>query len=172
MSVPAPFVISRVFRAPRALVFEVYTQPHHLAQWLSPVGFHNIRTDQDFRVGGRYHYGIEGPGGMQMWGMQQYLDIVPGEKIVHLQSFSTPDGGLGSHPMAPTWPKYMHATTTFEDAPDGCTRVTIGWQPHQSDDMGHQTFEASRLGMEAGFGGTFAKLDTYLQQLQAQGGGA
>jgi uncharacterized protein YndB with AHSA1/START domain len=167
MTTPAPFVISRVFKAPRQLVFEVYTQPHHLAQWLSPTGFHNIHTDMDFRVGGRYHYGIEGPGGMQMWGMQQYLDIVPGEKLVHLQSFSTPEGGLGMHPMAPTWPKYMHATTTFEDAPDGGTLVTISWYPHESDEIGHQTFEAGRPGMVVGFGGTFVKLDAYLQELQA-----
>jgi uncharacterized protein YndB with AHSA1/START domain len=33
---------------------------------LSPEGFHNIHTDMDFRVGGRYHYGIQGPGGMEV----------------------------------------------------------------------------------------------------------
>jgi uncharacterized protein YndB with AHSA1/START domain len=64
MRTNAPFVISRVFRAPRPLVFDVYTQPHHLAQWLSPEGFHNIHTHMDFRVGERHHYGIQGPGGM------------------------------------------------------------------------------------------------------------
>jgi Activator of Hsp90 ATPase homolog 1-like protein len=99
--------------------------------------------------------------------MQQYLDIVPGEKLVHLQSFSTPEGGLGMHPMAPTWPKYMHATTTFEDAPEGGTLVTISWYPHESDEIGHQTFEAGRPGMVVGFGGTFVKLDAYLQELQS-----
>ncbi len=163
----APFVISRVFRAPRPLLFQVYTQPQHLAQWLSPAGFHTIHAAMDFRVGGQYHYGIEGPNGFQMWGKQQYLDIVPDERLVHLQSFSTPDGGLGTHPMAPTWPKYMHATTTFEDAPEGGTRVTISWAPHESDDVGIQTFDAARAGMVEGFGGTFEKLDGYLRQLQS-----
>jgi uncharacterized protein YndB with AHSA1/START domain len=161
-----PFVISRVFHAPRPLVFEVYTQPHHLAQWLSPEGFHNIHTDMDFRVGGRYHYGIQGPGGMEMWGKQEFLQIDPNERLVQLQSFSTREGGLGSHPMAPTWPKYMHVTTTFEEVPDG-THVTITWAPHESDDIGLQTFDAARPGMEIGFGGTFVKLDAYLQQLQS-----
>jgi uncharacterized protein YndB with AHSA1/START domain len=104
MTTVAPFIISRVFQAPRPLVFEVYTQPHHLAQWLSPEGFHNIHTDMDFRVGGRYHYGIQGPGGMEMWGKQEFLDITAPERLVHLQSFSTREGGLGTHPMAPPGP--------------------------------------------------------------------
>lgn len=166
MTTITPFVISRVFHAPRPLVFEVYTQPHHLAQWLSPEGFHNIHTDMDFRVGGRYHYGIQGPAGMEMWGKQEFLDIAAPERLVHLQSFSTREGGLGTHPMAPTWPKYMHVTTTFEEAAGEGTRVTITWLPHESDDIGYQTFDAARPSMEVGFGGTFVKLDAYLQKLQ------
>jgi uncharacterized protein YndB with AHSA1/START domain len=165
MSTPAPFEISHVFEAMRPLLFEVYTAPHHLARWLGPTGFHNIHTDMDFRVGGRYHYGIEGPNGLQMWGKQEFLEIVPDERIVHLQSFSNAEGGLGTHPMAPTWPKYMHATTTFADAAPGSTLVTISWAPFESNDIGHQTFEAARAGMHQGFGGTFVKLETYLRQL-------
>jgi uncharacterized protein YndB with AHSA1/START domain len=166
MTTIAPFVISRVFHAPRPLVFEVYTQPHHLAQWLSPEGFHNIHTDMDFRVGGRYHYGIQGPAGMEMWGKQEFLDIAAPERLVHLQSFSTREGGLGAHPMAPTWPKYMHVTTTFEVVDGNSTRVTISWVPHESDDVGRQTVDVARPGMEVGFAGTFVKLDAYLQKLQ------
>lgn len=121
----------------------------------------------DFRVGGRYHYGIQGPNGMQMWGLQSYLDITPGERVVYLQSFSTPEGGLGTHPMAPTWPQYMHVTTTFADTAHQSTLVTLAWVPHHSDEAGHQTFDAARSGMEAGWAGTFAKLDTYLHELQS-----
>jgi uncharacterized protein YndB with AHSA1/START domain len=167
MTTVAPFVISRVFHAARPLLFEVYTQPDHLAQWLSPEGFHNIHTDMDFRVGGRYHYGIQGPAGMEMWGKQEFLDIAAPERLVHLQSFSTREGGLSTHPMAPTWPKYMHVTTTFEEAEGESTRVTITWLPHESDDIGCQTFDVARPGMEVGFEGTFLKLDAYLQKLQA-----
>ncbi|MEY4734198.1 MAG: hypothetical protein RLZZ464_2264 [Pseudomonadota bacterium] len=167
MSSIAPFVISRVFQAPRHLLFAVNTQPEHLAQWLSPEGFHNIHTDMDFRVGGRYHYGIQGPGGMEMWGKQDFLDIALNERLVLIQSFSNREGGLGTHPMAPTWPKYMHVTTTFEDAANGCTLVIITWLPHESDAIGVQTFDAARAGMEMGFGGTFVKLEAYLQKLQS-----
>ncbi len=161
----APFVIKREFRAPRALLWQVQTQAEHLQNWLSPEGFHTIHAAMDFRVGGRYFYGIEGPNGLQMWGLQQFLEIVPERRIVHLQSFSNKEGGQGRHPMAATWPVYMHVTATYEDSPDG-TAYAISWQPHESDDVGIATFDAARPGMEAGFAGTFAKLDAYLRQLQ------
>lgn len=161
----APFVITRVFRAPRSLLWQVQTQAEHLEHWLSPEGFHTVHADMDFRVGGRYHYGIEGPQGMQMWGLQRFLEIEPERRIVHIQSFSDKDGGLGRHPMAPTWPAYMHVTATYKDSDDGGTEYTISWQPHESDEVGVATFDSARAGMEAGFGGTFAKLDTYLATL-------
>jgi hypothetical protein len=59
----------------------------------------------------------------------------------------------------------MHVTATYEDSPDG-TVYTISWQPHESDDVGIATFDGARPGMQAGFAGTFAKLDAYLGQLQ------
>ncbi|MEO5770641.1 MAG: SRPBCC family protein [Burkholderiaceae bacterium] len=167
MTAVTPYTISRVFKAPRALVWAVHTTPEHMARWLSPRGFHTIHAAMDFRVGGTYHYGIEGPGGMQMWGKQVYLELVPEEKIVLLQSFSDKDGGIGRHPMSPAWPAQMHATTTFEDAGPGLTRLTIDWHPHDSDAAGEATFDAARAGMEVGFGGSFMNLDDYLVELQA-----
>lgn len=166
MKPPAPFIISREFRAPRTLLWQVQTQAEHLKHWLSPEGFQTVYADMNFHVGGRYHYGIEGPNGLQMWGMQQFLEIVPERKIVHLQSFSDKDGGLGRHPMAPAWPAYMHVTATYDDTALGDTLYTICWQPHESDAQGIEAFDSAREGMNAGFAGTFAKLDAYLVELQ------
>ena len=166
MQTVAPFVISREFRAPLALLWQVQTQAAHLQHWLSPEGFHTMHADMDFRAGGRYFYGIEGPNGLQMWGLQQFLEIVPEQKIVHIQSFSNQDGGLGRHPMAPTWPAYMHVTATYQEGNEG-TLYSISWQPHESDETGNATFDAARPGMQMGFAGTFAKLDAYLARLQA-----
>jgi uncharacterized protein YndB with AHSA1/START domain len=165
----APFSISRVLDAPQALVFAVNTDPAHIAHWLSPEGFHTIHADMDFRVGGSYHYGIEGPGGMQMWGKQTYREITPVERLVYIQSFSDKDGGLTRHPMSPDWPLQMLATTTFEAVGPDKTKVTITWQPYEADAAAEAAFEEGRAGMTQGFGGTFAKLEAYLAQLQAKG---
>jgi len=166
MKPTTPFIISREFRAPRTLLWQVQTQVEHLKHWLSPEGFQTVHADMIFRVGGRYHYGIEGPNGLQMWGMQQFLEIVPERKIVHLQSFSDKDGGLGRHPMAPAWPAYMHVTATYDDTAAGDTLYTIRWQPHESDALGIEAFDSAREGMNSGFAGTFSKLDAYLSALQ------
>ena len=166
MNPVAPFSITRVVKAPVALVYKVQTESAHLEKWLSPEGFKTIHAAMDFRVGGTYHYGLEGPGGMQMWGQQTFREIVPNEKIVLIQSFSSKDGGVTRHPMAADWPLEMLATTTFEDVGDGKTRITITWQPYNSDEAGHAAFEKGRSGMEHGFGGTFAKLEAYLESLQ------
>jgi uncharacterized protein YndB with AHSA1/START domain len=160
-----PFVISRVFNAPRELVYQVNTQPAHMAHWLTPQGFKAIHTAMDFRVGGTYHYGLEGPGGMLMWGRQVYREIVPNEKLVLIQSFSDKDGGITPHPLSPTWPLEMLATTTFEDAGPGKTKVTISWLPYNANEAGNATFEQGRGSMTQGFAGTFTQLDAYLLTL-------
>src|SRR5437762_10893451 len=144
MPEPKPFEISRVLNAPRELVYKVHTEPGHLARWLSPEGFESIKAVQEFRVGGTYHYGLKGPGGMEMWGKQVYLEIVPNEKIVYIQSFSDKDGGLARHPLSPTWPLEMHATATFEDLGRGKSKLTISWKSHNSDDAGRATFDGAR----------------------------
>ncbi len=165
MTDPTPFTTSRVVTAPRDLVYQVHTQPEHLEQWMGPEGFRSSHSAMDLRNGGSHHYGLEGPGGMQMWGRQAFRDVVPGEKLVYLQSFSDQDGALARHPMAPTWPLQMLATTTFEEAGPGQTRVTIRWLPHDSDDVGRATFEAARPAMEMGFAGMWTKLGNYLAKL-------
>ena len=166
MTKVAPFTISRVFNAPRALVYKVQTEAQHLEKWLSPEGFKTIHAAMNFKVGGTYHYGLEGLGGMQMWGKQTFREIVPNEKIVLIQSFSDKDGGITRHPMSPDWPREMLVTTTFEDAGDGKTRLTITWEPYNSDDAGNAAFDTARASMEGGFGGTFRKLEAYLADLQ------
>lgn len=165
MSAIAPFVISHTFAAPVATVYRAHSEAEHLGRWMSPPGARVLRSEMDFRVGGRNHYGLEGPDGQQTWGLQRYLEIVPGERIVLLQAFSDADGGLARHPMAPTWPLELHATTTFEALGEAQTRLTISWHPHEADADGIATFDGARAGMAQGFAGTFAALEAYLANL-------
>jgi hypothetical protein len=57
-------------------------------------------------------------------------------------------------------------TSTFEDAAGEGTRVTITWVPHENDEIGYQTFDVARPGMEGNSWGTVLKLDAHLQKLQ------
>jgi uncharacterized protein YndB with AHSA1/START domain len=56
-------VITRVFDAPRLLVFAAWTDPHHVAQWWGPTGFTNPVCELDVRVGGAIRIHMRGPDG-------------------------------------------------------------------------------------------------------------
>lgn len=160
-----PFTLSRIFNAPRDLVFKVNTDPAHLAKWFGPAGMEVIKADMDLRPGGMYHYGLRSPDGNEMWGKQVYREVVVPEKLVFIQSFSDKNGGLTRHPMSPTWPLEMLSTTLYEDLGDK-TRMTVSWQPYQADDEALRTFDNARGGMEGGFKGMWDNLDVYLQTLR------
>lgn len=165
MATTAPFSISRVFNAPRALVYRVNTEPAHMARWFGPAGAVVIKSDMDLRPGGTYHYGLRMPDGVEMWGKQVYREIVAPEKLVYIQSFSDKDGGITRHPMSATWPLEMLATTTFEDLGNGRTKMTVTWQPYNADDIAIATFDNARPGMHQGFEGMFVSLENYLATL-------
>ena len=119
------FVMSRVFDAPRALLWQCFTDPERMKHWWGPKGFTVLSSKMDLRVGGTYHYGMKAPNGTAMWGLFKYREIVPQEKLVFVNSFSDENGGVTRHPGSATWPLYMLSTFTFEDAPGGKTKFTV-----------------------------------------------
>lgn len=164
-----PHTVSRIFDAPRDLVWKVNTEAEHLCKWLAPEGFSAIAKSMDFRPGGVYHYAQISPdGGTYMWGKVTYVEITPKDRIVFLQNFSDEDGGIGTHPMAPAWPKTMYSVNTFEDLGNGRTRLTVEWTPVEGSSPAELAmFDGARAGMDGGWKGTFDKLEGYLKQRSA-----
>src|SRR4051812_23002306 len=118
-----PFVISRAFDAPRELVWKAWTERDQLMQWFGPKGFTMTVANLDFRPGGVFHYCLRSADGHEMWGKFVFREIVPPVRIVHEHSFSDAQGNITTHPMSPTWPRQMLATTTFAEH-QGRTIVT------------------------------------------------
>lgn len=56
-------VISRLFDAPRGLVWQAWTEAERLARWWGPKGFAWARGMMDLRPGGTFHYGLTAPDG-------------------------------------------------------------------------------------------------------------
>jgi uncharacterized protein YndB with AHSA1/START domain len=156
------FVISRVFDAPRELLWKCFTEPHHLKQWWGPKGFKVIASKMDLRVGGTYHYALQAPAGPPMWGKFTYREIIPQQKLVFISSFSDEAGGTTRHPLHKDWPLEMLSVFSFEDEPGGKTKFTVRWQPYNARPAELQTFEAGRDGMRQGWSGTMDQLATYL----------
>jgi uncharacterized protein YndB with AHSA1/START domain len=156
------FVLSRVFDAPHALLWQCFTEPERMKQWWGPKGFKVLHSKMDLRVGGTYHYGMQAPDGKAMWGKFTFREIVPQEKLVQITSFSDEKGGITRHPLAPTWPLQMLSTFAFEDAPGGKTKFTVRWSPYEATAEEQVTFDAGHASMTQGWGGTMDQLAAYL----------
>jgi len=77
-------VLTRVFRAPRALVWEAWTKPAHVVNWWGPRGFTNTTKRHEFRVGGYWEHTMHGPDGTNYPNKARFLEIVPQERIAYL----------------------------------------------------------------------------------------
>jgi uncharacterized protein YndB with AHSA1/START domain len=82
-------VITRLFDAPRALVFRALTEPELVKRWMrGPGGYSMPVCDIDLRVGGKYRYVWKSDkDGSEMGLMGEFREIVPGERIVRTETF-------------------------------------------------------------------------------------
>ena len=158
------FVISRVFDAPRELVWKAWTEREALMAWFGPKGVSISRCTLDLRVGGVFHYCMRTPDGKDMWGKWIFREVSPPDRLVFIASFSDEAGGITRHPMAPDWPREMISTITFaEHAGKGRgTVVTVRWNAINAGETERQVFDGSHGSMQQGWTGTFEKLVAYL----------
>jgi uncharacterized protein YndB with AHSA1/START domain len=101
---PKEFTITRVFDAPRELVFKAQTEAEHLSKWWGPKGYTMLVAKLELRPGGTFHYSMRSPEGHEMWGKFVYREIVAPERIVFVNSFSDESGATVRAPFAPDWP--------------------------------------------------------------------
>jgi uncharacterized protein YndB with AHSA1/START domain len=80
---PRAIVGTRIFDAPRELVFSAFTEPKHLAQWWGPNGFTTTTREFDFRPGGRWRFVMHGPDGRDYQNLITFEEIVRPERIVY-----------------------------------------------------------------------------------------
>jgi uncharacterized protein YndB with AHSA1/START domain len=107
--------VSRVFDAPRALVFRTWTEPRHLAQWWGPRGFTNPVCELDFRVGGPILVHTHAPDGRVFLMKGTVREFIAPARIV-LAAVATDGAG---NPLIEGL-----ITATFEEQ-DGRTKVTV-----------------------------------------------
>jgi uncharacterized protein YndB with AHSA1/START domain len=81
-------VMTRVFDAPRALVWEAMSRPDLLKRWLfGPPGWAMVVCEDDPRVGGTFRWVWRGPDGQEMAMRGVYREVVPPERVVRTESF-------------------------------------------------------------------------------------
>ena len=144
-------VMTRVFDAPRELVWKAWTEPERLAQWWGPRGWTTTNYAMDVRPGGVWHYCMRGPDGGEAWGKAVYREIVEPERLVYIDSFSDAEGN------AEDGMPQMVVTVEFTER-DGRTTITSRGQFASAADL-----EAVlAMGVEQGMTETWDRLEEYL----------
>lgn len=161
-----PFVVTRTFDAPRALVWQAFTEVERLKAWWGPKGFPVARGQIDLRPGGSYHYAMHVPDGSLMWAKCVYREIAAPERIVFVNCFCGKSGTLERNPMVPGWP--MEVLSVFRFAQQGGrTMFSVEWTPLDATAEEMELFNSFREGMAIGWEGTFEQLDAYLARVRA-----
>ncbi len=165
MEEKSKLVITRVFDAPRQLVFKAWSQAERLAQWWGPKGCSIEVSRLDFRPGGEFHYRMGTPDGGEMWGKFIYREIAEPEKIVFVSSFSDRQGNITRSPFSPSWPLQVLNNLTLTEQ-NGKTLLTLSGGPIGATEEEQQTFVSFVGSMQQGFSGTFDQLAEYLAGVQ------
>jgi uncharacterized protein YndB with AHSA1/START domain len=120
-------VITRVFDAPRKLVWKAWTDPELCMRWWGPKNYTSPFCKIDLRPGGKYLNCMRSHDGTEIWSTGVYREVVPPERIVCTDSFADEQGNVvpASHyGMGPDFPLEMLVIVTFEEQ-DGKTKMTL-----------------------------------------------
>lgn len=148
-------VLTRVFDAPRSLVFKVWTDPKHVARWWGPHGFTNPVCELDLRPAGAIRIDMRGPDGIVYPMTGVYQEIIEPELLVFTASALDDEG----HPL-------LEVLTTVTFAEQGSTTtLTLHARVVSSTPEGAQHLE----GMEAGWTQSLERLGGYLGSTYSKG---
>ncbi|CAN5602199.1 SRPBCC family protein [soil metagenome] len=152
------FVISRFFAASPARLWEAWTDPVQMVQWLGPKGTTGTTLVADVRPGGVLHWRMDGADGATMWGRAVYREVIAPARLVYIQSFSDAAGGITRAPFFDgRWPIEMLTVVTFAAEASG-TRVTLTWTPLDAAADEQANFVSNIPSMHGGWGNSFDQL--------------
>jgi len=147
-------VMTRVFDAPRHLVFDAWTKPEHLKRWFGPRGWTMPVCEIDLRPGGPWRFFMRKDDGSEMGMYGEYREVVPPERLVSTEFFEGAEfEEMGGGTIN---------TLTFEERGGQTTMTTtVLYKSREARDAVLQT------GMEDGVAESFDRLAELLQTLAA-----
>ncbi len=140
-------VMTRVFEAPRELVFEAHSSCEHMSRWWGPRKYTLTVCEMNFRPGGAYRFVQRGPDGEEHGFRGEFREIVPPARIVWTFEYE----GMPGHVSVDT--------LTLEDLGGGKTKL-----------IAHSLFDSVEVrdgmlqsGMEEGASETWDRLEEHLK---------
>jgi uncharacterized protein YndB with AHSA1/START domain len=139
---------TRVFDAPRELVWKAHTVPEHVSRWLlGPEGWTMPVCEIDLRPGGEWHFVWRRADGSEMGMRGVYKEIVAPERIVNTERWGA------------EWPETTN-TTVFTEREGKTTLVcTVRWPSKEDRD------KAMGTGMNDGWTTSYERLADYLPKM-------
>ena len=145
--------ITRVFEAPRPLVWRAWTEAELFKQWFGPKGFTVPYCTIDLQVGGKFLLCMRSPEGREMWNTGTYRDIDPVERLVNTDSLADDKGNVVEMEGMPL---ETLVTLNLEEEGESRTRMTMTHAGLPEGD--------GRNGAGEGWRQAFEKLATVLGQ--------
>jgi len=142
-------MMTRLFDAPRGMVFDCYTKPHLLKRWMFPDGWQMTVCDNDVRPGGAFRWEWRKADGYEMGMSGVYREVVRPEKITRTEIFDQ------------DWTGGEALGTVLLAEYDGTTIVTMSVVYSSRDARDG----ALKSGMKDGVVSSYAKLDALLAEL-------
>ncbi len=156
------FVIARSFEASPEVLFEMWTKPEHLAQWLAPAGATIQYLEADIRSGGSafFRMNLEGSA---LFAQIDYRELQPPRSLSYTQRFCDARKQSAQHPGLPVFPEKLHTMVLFAPERDDKTRVVVSSRP-EGEVSAEQlaAFLKTRDSMTPGWNGSFDKLEAQL----------
>jgi uncharacterized protein YndB with AHSA1/START domain len=109
-------VLQRVLNAPREKLWRCWTEPALVVKWFTPAPWKTVRAEMDVRPGGSSYVVMQSPEGQEFPNPGIYLEVVPHEKLVFTDAFTSA--------WVPSEKPFMTGILTFEEAGLGKTRYT------------------------------------------------
>jgi uncharacterized protein YndB with AHSA1/START domain len=142
---------SRLIDAPRELVWSVWTDPKHLAQWWGPDGFRTTTSAFEFKPGGVWRFVMHGPDG------RDYENRITFDEIEKPKRLRYHHGGGDD-----VEPVQFRTTVTFDEL-GGKTRVTLCGEFPSAEERARVIRE---YGADKGLTQTLARLDQYVAAMK------
>jgi uncharacterized protein YndB with AHSA1/START domain len=120
-------VITRVFDAPRELVWKYWTETQRVMIWWGPKGFSCPSAEMDVRVGGKFLMAMRPPEGKDIWGTGTYLEVAEPQRLAMTDSFADEKGNIvpaSYYGMVGEFPMELQISINFEEH-GGKTTMTL-----------------------------------------------
>jgi uncharacterized protein YndB with AHSA1/START domain len=146
--------LSRLFSAPRAIVFKAWCSADHVKHWFCPAAFTIPEAKVEFRVGGAFEVCMRGPDGAEHWTRGRFTEIVPVSRLVIVMDAFDRNG---RHVFI------ANTTVTFADDAGG-TKMDVVQAYTLLDPAGLPMIE----GAPAGWGQTLDRLEAEIARMEEQ----